>query len=255
MANDCMATTPYLHGWTVVSLRPQNQHAGLRQAATRRHARMVSASPFRLQATVSESALATALACPLRIAVSPAAVRFAAKMATLHGDWLAVGDSTAKALRNAGARQVQVPQPQTAAGLLGLAALTQIKGLDIGLISAPDGLGLLEKALPERGARLHSAHVYRRQPLTLSESRRQQLLALRGRIGCLVSSQAAFGQFWQQFTPAQQKKMQAWHFVASSARLLHYLHGLGLSQVHLAENTRAPALLNALAKTAPRSVT
>ncbi len=250
-----MATRPNLIGWTLISLRPQNQHAGLRQAAGRRQARVVAASSFRLQAMACESALAKALACPLRIAISPAAVRFAASMAVLSGDWLAIGDSTAKALRNAGARQVQVAQPQTAAGLLGLAALTQIKGLDIGLISAPDGLGLLEKTLPARGARLHSAHVYRRQPLTLSESRRQQLLALRGRIGCLVSSQAAFGQFWLQFTPVQQKKMQAWHFVASSARLLHYLHGLGLSQVHLAENTQAPALLNALAKAAPRSVT
>jgi uroporphyrinogen-III synthase len=250
-----MATTPHLHGWTVVSLRPQNQHAGLRQAAMRRRAHMLSASPFRLQATVSETALAAALACPLRIAVSPAAVRFAAKMAPLHGDWLAIGAATAKALRNAGARQVQVPQPQTAAGLLGLAALAQIKGRDIGLISAPDGLGLLEKGLPERGARLHSAHVYQRQPLALSESRRGQLLALRGPVACMVTSQAAFRQFWQQFSNKQQQTLHAWHFVASSARLLHYLQGLGLAQVHLAESTRAPALLNALAKAAPRSVT
>jgi uroporphyrinogen-III synthase len=251
--NARMATTPQLPGWTLVSLRPQNQHAGLRQAATRRRACVVSASPFRLQAAVSESALAKALACPLRIAVSPAAVRFAAKMASLHGDWLAVGASTAKALRNAGARQVQVPQPQTATGLLGLAELSHIKGLDIGLISAPDGLGLLEKVLPERGAKLHSAHVYRRQPLVLSDARRGQLLALRGPVACLVTSQAAFAQFWQQFTPPQQRMLKHWHFVASSTRLLHYLHGLGLAQVHLAENTRAPALLNALAKAAPRS--
>lgn len=250
-----MASTANLHGWTLVSLRPQNQHASLRQAARRRQARVLAASSFRLQAVASDTALARALACPLKIAVSPAAVRFAARVASLQGDWLAIGSATATALMQAGATQVQVPAPQTAAGLLNLPALLQVKGLDVGLISAPDGLGVIEKTLPARGANLQSAHVYRRQAVKLSETRRQVLLDLPGKIACMVSSQAAFGQFWQQFTPAQQKKMRRWHFVASSARLLHYLQSLGLTRLHLAENTRAPALLNALAKAAPRSVT
>jgi len=247
-----MATTTTLSGWTLVSLRPQNQHAGVRQAAHVRGARLVSASPFRLEAVADDEALTRALACRLRIAISPAAVRFAAAMAAIEGDWLAIGQATANALRHAGARSVQVAHPQTAAGLLQLPILQQIKGRHIGLVSAPDGLGLLESALPARGAKLHIAHIYRRQPLTLGAAKMRQLLALQEQVACLVTSQAAFGQFWRQFAKEDQRRLRNWTFVASSPRLLHYLQTLGISRVLLAENTRSMALLTALATATER---
>lgn len=247
-----MATTTTLSGWTLVSLRPQNQHAGLRQAARARGARLVSASPFRLKAVADDAALARALACRLRIAVSPAAVRFAAAMAAIEGDWLAIGQATANALRRAGAASVQVAQPQTAAGLLQMPMLQHLHGQSIGLITAPDGLGMLESALPARGAELHIAHSYRRQPLAFGAAKMRRLLALQGQVACLVTSQAAFGQFWRQFAKEDQRHLRHWTFVASSPRLLHYLQTLGISRVLLAENTRSMALLTALATATER---
>jgi len=61
--------------WTLISLRPQGQHDALRQAARKVGASLLAASVVRLQPQQAPQALRAALACPVRIATSPAAVR------------------------------------------------------------------------------------------------------------------------------------------------------------------------------------
>ena len=241
-----MPSTPPLAGWTVVSLRPQNRHDSLRRAAAGYGARVFAASPFRLRATGDAAGLDAALACPIRIASSPEAVRFAAALRPLRGRWWAIGRGTARALQAAGAERIEIAEPETADGLLALPSLQRLHGRAVALVTAPDGRGLMERELPARGARLQVTHVYVREPLDLAPARRQALAALGARSALLVSSQAAFTQFWRQLDARAQSAWRRRPCIASSARLLHYLRQQGFRRLAQAENTHAPAMLAAL---------
>lgn len=242
-----MPPTPPLAGWTVVSLRPQNRHDALRRAAAAQGARVLAASPFRLRATGDRAALDAALACPIRIASSPEAVRFAAALRPLRGAWWAVGQGTAGALRAAGATRIEIAEPQNADGLLALPSLRDLRGRAVGLVTAPDGRGLMERELPARGAQLHVAHVYAREPVPLGPARRRALDALGTRSALLVSSQSAFGQFWRQLDEPARARWRGRPCIASSTRLLQYLRQQGFRRLARAESTHPPAMLAALA--------
>ncbi len=235
-----------LHGWTLISLRPRHRHGAVRRAASAQGARVLAISPYELLSLDAGASLQAALRCPIRIASSPAAVAFASAQSPLHGDWLAIGEATAKALRRAGAGAVQSAEPQNADGLLALPILSDCRGQDIGLITAPDGRGLLEHALPARGAHLHIAHVYCRQPLELPASVHRRLEAIDRNMAVLVSSRAAFAEFWRQLDDTERDKIRRTLCIASSARLLEYLHGLGIRQLRLAAGTQPASMLAAL---------
>ncbi|HWR95636.1 MAG TPA: uroporphyrinogen-III synthase [Arenimonas sp.] len=239
-----------LAGWTILSLRPQNQHAPVRRAAAHWQARAIALSAFRLAPSVNTDELADVLACGLRIATSPAAARLAGQQAELGGDWLAVGAGTARELFRAGARAVQVPQPQTADGLLALQALQRVRGRRIGLLTAPDGRGLLEESLAARGATLRLAHVYRREPVALSGRHLAGIDALGSHAAVLVTSQKAFGHIWAQLDASRRRKFKSLICVASSTRLVEYLKALGLTRVICSDSTLPQRQLSALAHAA-----
>ena len=121
---------------------------------------------------------------------------------------------------------------------------TEVSGV---MVTAPDGRGLMERELPARGARLHIAHVYVREPVLLAPARLQALAALGPRAALLVSSQSAFGQFWRQLDEKTRAVWRGRPCIASSARLLQYLRQQGFRQLAQAESTHAPAMLAALA--------
>ena len=252
-----MTRTLPLSGWTVVSLRPQGQHEAVRRAARKLGARVIAASVQRLSPLPAGEALAALLACPLRIASSPNAVRFAARQSSLPGRWLAIGSETAACLLQAGAHSVQVPEPQTADGLLQLACLQSVHGRRIGLLTAPDGRGLLERELPARGARLQVAHSYRRQASALTAGSVQRILAAGPRTGLLVTSQAAFAVFLTQFDASARRRLKSRPCIASSARLLEYLQAEGFRHVLASRSTRPEdtlqALSDAMAPARPRN--
>lgn len=235
-----------LSGWTLVSLRPRYRHGAVRRAAAAQGAQVLAISPHALLAVDAGTTLKSALRCPIRIASSPAAVTFAAAQADLQGDWLAIGTATAKALRRAGVAQVQIAEPQNADGLLALPVLSECRGKQIGLITAPDGRGVLERQLPARGAQLHVAHVYQRQSLPLPESAHRSLRGLGPETAVLVSSRAAFAEFWRQLDRAERDKISRTLCIASSPRLLDYLQTLGLRQIVLAAGTQPNEMLLAL---------
>jgi uroporphyrinogen-III synthase len=207
---------------------------------------VLAISPYALLALDPGTSLESALRCPIRIASSPAAVAFASAQTPLHGNWLAIGEATAKALRNAGADTVQSTEPQNAEGLLALPILSDCRDRHIGLITAPDGRGELERVLPERGAHLHIAHVYRRQPLKLPVSVHRRLQALAQNTAVLVSSRAAFAELWRQLDASERANISRTLCIVSSVRLLEYLQGLGIQQVRCAAGTRPAMMLAAL---------
>ena len=85
--------------WYVISLRPQNLHAGVRKAASALGARCFAMSPLRLRQLDAGKDLAQALACPRILATSPAAVRMAHAQHPLDNakdkTWLTVGRGSA----------------------------------------------------------------------------------------------------------------------------------------------------------------
>src|SRR5690606_31943084 len=118
-----------LAGCTVLSLRPVGGHAALRRAAAAEGARLLALSPWRLAMRgdpATRKSLQRALAAPVGVFTSPAAVAGAAGLLPLQvlpgARWLAVGSGTLQALRRAGAEAV-APERMDTEGLLALPQL------------------------------------------------------------------------------------------------------------------------------------
>ena len=130
----------------------------MRRAAAAHGARTLALSPWRLVPRGADAlaGLDNALRAPKAIFTSPAAVHAAADLASLAPEAgqqrLAVGATTAAALRRAGVASAAYPQRMDSEGLLGLPALADVTGLDIGLVTAPEGRSFLTESLQARGA-------------------------------------------------------------------------------------------------------
>jgi uroporphyrinogen-III synthase len=251
MPNEGAASSP-LAGWYVISLRPLDQHAGLRRAAERRMARLFAISTLRLSVLDAGLTLAPAVAAAQVIATSPAAVRFAHAQYSLpqhpRQRWYALGAGTAAALRRAGIVRVTVPGlAATSEQLLALPELQSVRGRSIGLLTAPGGRDLIAATLAARGAKVLRAEVYRRSPLPITAHRRQALAALPHRSALLVSSGEALTTLWQALDADDRMALCRRPAVASSERLGAQLRSLGFARVVRADNPRPAALLDALA--------
>ncbi|HYQ22755.1 uroporphyrinogen-III synthase [Stenotrophomonas sp.] len=234
MANHTIPT-----GWTLISLRPQGQHAGLRQAAARLGGATVALPPWRLQrlqGAAVEQRLNQALACTRVVFTSPAAVEAAAALralpATQRGPWLTVGEGTARALHAQGIAEVHAPQRMDSEGLLGLPVLADVRGMQIGLVTAPGGRGLIAAQLEAAGARIVRADVYQRVPLRVSRRSLAQLARSATPWLLAVSSGEALQRVWQQLSPGWQQRLAEQAIVlAASARLAEQAQALGLARV------------------------
>lgn len=235
--------------WTIVSLRPQGQHTAARLAVAKWQAHLCAFSIFKLVAVQNRSELTKVLASEIRIISSPSAVRFAQHSAALSGHWLAIGQQTADCLYAAGASSVEIAEPQNADGLLKMGALQSIHGVSIGIITAPNGRGLLEQTLVQRGARINIAFVYKRQALKLNVKQLARIDQFGPQTAILVSSKSAFEQFWLQLSEPRKAIIKTTICIASSTRLVEYLHTLGLSRVLCSASTLAQDQISTLAKT------
>lgn len=240
-------------GWYVISLRPQGEHAALRRAAARHGAGLLALSPWRLQQcsdAEAQLALQLALQASRVVFTSPAAVRAATALQTLQATrdqcWIGVGSATAAALKRAGVDPVQSPLRMDSEGLLALPALQAIDGIDIGLVTAPQGRDLLASTLAQRGARVLRADVYRRVPLPLSPRALEQLRTLDGPACIALSSFAALTQALASLPPDLLPAFKALPAVAASARLQQLASAAGMVHVQRAEGPRPAQLLAAM---------
>jgi len=239
-------------GWTLVSLRPQGQHAALRAGAAALGASTIALSPWRLRRNhdaASGAQLQRALQASRVVFTSPAAVVAAAGFAPIFAaapvrPWLAVGEGTLRALQAAGIAHAQAPSRMDSEGLLALPAMQQVQGQQVGLVTAPGGRGLIAAELQARGAEMVRADVYQRMPLRLhpralarlSRSPRPWLL--------VVSSGEALQRTWTQLSPRWQDCWRArMSVVVASERLHAQAHALGFADVTQAAGpTRAQLL-------------
>lgn len=225
--------------WTLISLRPQGQHAALRRAVAGLGGHVLALSPWRLQrlhGTPVVRQLQRTLNCDRVVFTSPAAVAAAASLLTLveaqRSPWLTVGEGTARALQAHGISEVHAPQRMDSEGLLALPVLADVQGLRIGLVTAPGGRGLIAAQLQAAGARIERADVYQRRLLRLTPRTLARLAHSAFPWVLAVSSGEALQHFWQQLPPALQQRLQA-HATAvvASDRLSEQARALGLQHV------------------------
>ncbi len=241
-------------GWYVISLRPQGGHAPLRRAAAQHGARLLALSPWRLQLRdddAARTALRAALAAPRVLFTSPVAVRAASALLALDSKpgqaWIAVGGGTALALRRAGIAKVESPARMDSEGLLDLPALRELAGVKVGLVTAPDGRGLLAPALRERGAELLRADVYARMPVPLSLAALNRLRALDAPACLALSSGAALQRIIDSAPADILDLLRDLPVAAASPRLSKIARDAGFLQVELADGPRPRQLLAVMA--------
>lgn len=245
-----------LAGCTVVSLRPIGAHGPLRRAAAIHGARVLALSPWRIRQRnddTTRDALAAALAAPVVVFTSPAAVAAARRLSPLRGGgatWLAVGAGTAAALRRAGANAMS-PARMDTEGLLALPQLRDIDGRTVGLVTAPGGRGELAPELARRGARVLRADVYERVPVPTSPRAVATLRALEGTAWLALSSGAALSQVLAELPPDARKTLLAASVVAASERLAALARAHGFSRCVVASSARPRDLVAAAAAAHP----
>jgi len=240
-------------GWTLLSLRPQGQHAVLRAAAAALGGDFIALSPWRLRARTdagSRDRFVAAIQSDIVVFTSPAAVAAARALGlgaatTRAGCWLAVGEGTRRALRAAGFDDAQAPTREDSEGLLALPALAGVAGQRIGLVTAPGGRGVLAAALQARGACVLRADVYERVPVPISRRTLARMSASPRPWLLAVSSGEALQRSWEQLSLRQQCDWQAHvQVIAASERLMAQAGALGLRAGALAAGP-SPAQLAA----------
>ncbi|WP_439449041.1 uroporphyrinogen-III synthase [Stenotrophomonas sp. ATs4] len=240
-------------GWTFISLRPQGQNSALRRAVAGLGGHAVALPPWRLQrlhGTPVVRQLQRALNCDRVVFTSPAAVAAAACLLPLAAaqcsPWLTVGEGTARALQAQGAGEVHAPQRMDSEGLLALPVLADVRGLRVGLVTAPGGRGLIAAQLQAAGASIERADVYRRRLLRLRPRVLARLAHSASPWVLAVSSGEALQHFWQQLPPALQQRLQAHaNVVVASERLGEQAQALGLQRVVRAGGPTTAQLVSA----------
>lgn len=198
---------------------------------------------------IARRALRDALACDIVVFTSPAAVRFAAKLAALRSRArvLAPGTGTLRSLRRAGVIAAQAPAREDSEGLLGLPAMDKVRGLRVGIIGAAGGRGLLETGLAVRGATVVHAHVYRREPARLDRRHVDGLRrASRKPLYVLLSSAEAIANIVAGLPREGCATLRAGTAVASSARLAAAARKARFTRVLRAASPHAAAMLAAI---------
>jgi uroporphyrinogen-III synthase len=244
-----------LAGCYVISLRPVGAHAALRRAAAARGARVLALSPWRIETqgdATTRRALRDALAAKIVIATSPASVRAAAALSSLRRrrgqTWCAVGAGTATALRRAGIDGVASPSRMDSEGLLALSELQSIRGIAIGLLTAPGGRDLIAPTLRKRGAELLRADVYRRVEVPFSPRALARLHAMRATPWLALGSGEALRLAMARLPADLAGKLRNADVAAASERLAQAARAAGFrGRIAVAASARPRDLVAAMA--------
>ena len=254
---DRPTTSTALRGCYVISLRPVGGHAAVRRAAAALGARTLAVSPWKLAARDDRDTrvqLRAALAAERVLVTSPAAVRAARALQPLRRRrgqaWLAVGAGTAAALRRAGVDAVASPERMDSEGLLALPELQDLRGLRVGMLTAPGGRGRIEPTLRRRGAEVLRANVYERVPVALAPRAVAALCGLRAPAWLLLSSGEALAHVLDALPPDALAALRRTRVAAASERLAGLAREHGFDDIVLAASARPRDLLDAAAQAA-----
>ncbi|MET0330969.1 MAG: uroporphyrinogen-III synthase [Dyella sp.] len=248
-----VAASGDLAGLTVALTRPVGSAGALARQVRARGGQALLLPGLSLRAAADPATareqLQQALQDDVLIFSSPAAVHHAARLCPLrsHARVLAVGQSTARALRRQGLSQALAPSRQDSEGLLDEPTLQQLAGRRVALIGAAGGRGLLRPALAARGACVREVYVYRRLPPRLDRRHRDAVLTVSTPLVLLISSAEALSHLPRQLpAPAWQALLGA-VVVVSSERLRQAAQAAGFARVVQARSALSAAMLDAVA--------
>ncbi len=239
---------------TVVTTRPSGQGVNLCRALRRRGLTAWNLPVLRLapvrDTQAARAGLVSALAGDRIIFTSPAAVRHALAVwprgASMRAEPIAVGASTARALRNAGMGPVALPTHASSEGLLDMASLARVRGKRIAIVGAAGGRRLLGDSLAERGAQVSRVNVYQRLPARWDARHMHALDGLRGPVVVTVTSAQSMAELAERLPAAAWQCLRSGAAVASSPRLDELARELGFSRVHRADSATDADLLAAI---------
>jgi uroporphyrinogen-III synthase len=238
--------------WYVISLRPRGQHAALRRAAAARGARLIALSPQRIELRddkATRAALRDAWAAPVVVFTSPNAVRAARALRDLKRrrtqQVFALGEGTARALRRAGIDEVHAPRRMDSEGLLGLPAFAELRGDDVGLVTAPGGRDRIAPVLRARDIRVLRADVYARVPVPLASRALQLLRTNPSRLLLALSSGEALQQAWAVVPEDVRAVLARARVLAASERLAALAREHGFTDIRIARSARPRDLMAA----------
>ena len=244
---------PALDGRTVVITRPAGTGSPLARRVRRMGGVPLLLPGLSLRAADDGESVAVelraALGDSLLIFTSPAAVRFAARLAPLRtaATVLAVGQGTARALARHGVEALAPLARQDSEGLLEQPALDQVKGSRVALIGAPGGRGVLRAELLARGALLREVHVYRRGTPRWQRRQLDAIRQLPADARVLLSSAEALDNLKQGLPAAAFAQLIRAVAIASSERLAEAAHAAGFKRVAVAASALSDNLLAAAA--------
>ena len=226
----------------------------MRRAAATLGARTLALSPWRIDQAGGEAVqqmLVQALAAPRVVFTSPPAAVAAARLHPLRPApgqrWIAVGAGTARALQRHGATGVVSPTRMDSEGLLALPGLQDVEGLDVGLVTAPGGRGVIAATLAARGARVLRANVYARVPVLPSPRAVTALRTLAAPAWLLVSSGEALDHVLASLPADAAAGLRRAKVVAASERLAKLAQEHGLQVGAVAASARVRDMLAACA--------
>lgn len=244
-----------LNGLALIALRPASELRALKQRVESAGGSLHSAPVLhrqRLQSAAMPARLRQAAGAEIAIFTSRFAVDSASRLFDLkrfQGSQLAVGASTAAALRRAGAPRVQFPaQAANSEALLAMEALQSARC--VWLLSGEGGRGLIDSELARRGCRVERIDLYRRSARRLSSAQRGRLLTLSAPCLLAVSSLEALDAWLADRELAAAG--QSWPLLAASPRIAQAAAERGLEVAEVAASARPADLFAALVAYARR---
>ncbi|MET0655073.1 MAG: uroporphyrinogen-III synthase, partial [Pseudoxanthomonas sp.] len=147
-----------------------------------------------------------------------------------------------------GIDEVDFPLRMDSEGLLALPALTDLAGLQVGLVTAPEGREVLSPELRKRGAEVLRADVYRREPVALSTPALRKLRALDAPAVLALSSGGALQQLLERAPADLLARLRTQPVVAASGRLQRLAHEVGFADVDLAEGPLPTQMIAAMVR-------
>ncbi|HEY0199180.1 MAG TPA: uroporphyrinogen-III synthase [Rhodanobacter sp.] len=242
-----------LRGRTVVITRPAGTATAMAQQARARGGVPLLLPGLALRSAADEAAvrdgLRAALADDVLIFSSPAAVRFAARLAPLQtaAAVLAVGEGTARVLRRHRIEAL-TPSRQDSDGVLAHPLLRDVRNRRIALIGAPGGRGVLREQLAMRHAVLREVHVYQRVAPRLGHRHADAVMHLPTSALVLLSSAEALQNLTRQLPAPALEALRAATAVVSSERLAAVARAAGFTRIAQAVSALTAHLLDAAAR-------
>lgn len=211
-------------------------------------------APFQLEppedpAEVAD-ALATALPADRVILTSHEAVRQAVSLVgtgPLNRALVIVpGQGTASVARELGLQNVIYPERHgTSEALLAMPELRDVEGLEVLILAAAGGRGLMGEALERRGAAVERVHVYRRVACKLPGTTNDRITSAASLVTLGASLEAVLG-LVEKLSPSALERLVGAPIVVPSQRVADHAGKLGFRRCFVASGASDDAMLSEL---------